>query len=212
MLFDKLNNFYSYISKWLWTIFVQGLATILPLALTVALFNVVIRVLRDWLAPLHRFEPACFKAIPFSEIILAVIIVFGLGFILRLFVLKPLIHVLEGLIFKIPLIRPVYSGIKQLVEAFSPSEDNANSFKTVVLVEFPRKGAYSVGFLTSELPVHLSPNSNQKYYNIFIPTTPNPTTGFLIIVPESEIIVTAMNRQSAMTLIISGGIIQPEKS
>ncbi len=83
--------------------------------------------------------------------------------------------------------------------------------KKVVLVEFPRQQIYSLGFLTSELQPEIAPNKKQKFFNIFIPTAPNPTSGYFVIAPEEDLIIVDLTRQEAMAMIISGGIIQPER-
>lgn len=95
------------------------------------------------------------------------------------------------------------------VQAFSIQDKI--TFKQVVLVEFPRPGIHSVGFLTSELAPELTLNNPQKCYGVFIPTTPNPTSGFFVVVPESDMHIVDLTRQEAMAMIISGGIIQPER-
>jgi uncharacterized membrane protein len=104
----------------------------------------------------------------------------------------------------------VYSGIKKLVDAFS-FQDKV-SFTKVVRVEFPRPGIYSIGFLANQVDTTIAPNTDKKYFSIFIPTTPNPTSGFLIVAPEEQITILNLSRQEAMAMIISGGIIQPDTS
>lgn len=197
------------LSTVIWNIFVKGLLTILPLAITVAIFNVTLKLLMNWLHPLKQFEPTFLESFPFAEIILAFVIIFAIGTIVNLFLLRWILNTIEALLFKIPLVRHVYSGIKQLVHAFNPHDHI--SFKQVVLVEFPRSGIYSLGFLTSELPAQIAPVSQQKYFNVFIPTTPNPTTGYFVITSEKDIVPVNLSRQEAMAMIISGGIIQPER-
>jgi uncharacterized membrane protein len=91
------------------------------------------------------------------------------------------------------------------------SAQDGFTFKHVVLVEFPRKGVYSLGFVMSKFPDHLSPQSTIPLYSIYIPTTPNPTTGFFILSPQHEFTIVDLTRQEAMTLIVSGGILQPER-
>ena len=135
--------------------------------------------------------------------------IFFVGVILRVLVLRSIIHSTENLIAKIPLVRPVYSGIKQLVQALGVQDKR--SFKKVVLIEFPRHGMYSLGFLTSELVSQLSPDQEQKYFSIFVPTTPNPTSGYFVVLPEDAIKIVDLSHQEAMALIISGGIIQPDR-
>lgn len=194
----------------LWLLFLQGLLTILPITLTIVLFHITFRLFATWVAPVRGLVPTTFlSTVPHAEIFIIIIAIFVLGIFLRLFVLHPIIHALEALIVQIPLVRPVYAGIKQLVQAFSLQDKI--TFKRVVLIEFPRKGIYSLGFLTSELPQAISPDTINRYFNVFVPTTPNPTSGYFIIVPEPEIKTIDLTRQEAMAMIISGGIIQPER-
>lgn len=203
------ENFFSKISYFIGYVFVKGLITILPLTLTIALLNVSFKILKNWLQPIYKWEPEYLKAIPFSEFLLAILVILIIGTFVNIFILGTLVHVLESVVFKIPLVRPIYSGIKQLVHAFNPQDKV--SFKKVVIIEFPRKGIYSLGFLTSELPLELTPDTSMKYFNVFVPTTPNPTTGFFFMVSEDNVKVIDLSRQEAMALIISGGIIQPER-
>ncbi len=207
---DKQETFLQRLFHHLWSLFLNGLLTILPITLTITIFNISLKLITSWLKPLREFiKPTFLEAIPHAEIILAILLIFLVGTIVKIFILRSIIHALEDLLFKIPIIRPVYSGIKQLVQAFSIQDKI--TFKKVVLVEFPRKGINSIGFLTSELPRPISPLNNQKFFNVFIPTTPNPTSGYFIIVAEQDIKVIDLTRQEAMAMIISGGIIQPER-
>lgn len=202
---------YKKILHGIWTIFLNGLFTLLPLTLTIALFKFTFKLLKGWLQPVERLIERTFLIdIPHSEILIVLLFIFLVGLILHFFFLKQLIHGAEELLFRIPLVRPVYSGIKQLVAAFNVKEDKL-TIKRVVLVEFPRNGIYSVGFLTGELPTELAPTQQHKLFNVFIPTTPNPTTGFYIMVPENQLIEVDLTRQEGMSLIISGGIILPDR-
>ncbi|HSC24676.1 MAG TPA: DUF502 domain-containing protein [Candidatus Babeliales bacterium] len=203
----KKNIFFSFIDS-VCSLFLTGLFSILPITLTIAVFTLTIRVLQSWLEPLKRFGVPFLGTIPYSELILAIAIIFIAGTLYNMFILRPIIHAIEQLFSRIPLIRPVYSGIKKLVDAFSLQ--NKVSFTKVVRIEFPKNGMYSIGFLANQVDEKIAPDSNKKYYSIFIPTTPNPTSGFLIILPESEITVIDITRQEAMAMIISGGIIQPD--
>lgn len=197
-------------SLYLWSLFLSGLLTILPLTLTLALFSVSFKLITGWLSPIQQYIPTYItKTVPYAEVIIAIGVVFLIGTILKLFVLNTLIHTIERWIIRLPLVRPVYSGIKQLIHAFSIQDKI--SFKRVVLIEFPRSGIYSVGFLTNELSSEIAPHQNERYFNVFIPTTPNPTTGFFIIVKEAEVTIINLTRQEAMAMIISGGIIQPDR-
>jgi uncharacterized membrane protein len=196
----------------IWSIFLNGLFTLLPLTLTIALFRFTFKLLKSWLQPVEQLIERTFLIdIPHSEILIVLLFIFLVGLILHFFFLKKIILGVEELIFRIPLVRPVYSGIKQLVSALNLKDDDKLAIKRVVLVQFPRTGVYSVGFLTGELPKELAPNKESKYFNVFIPTTPNPTTGYYIMVPENQLIEVDLTRQEGMSLIISGGIILPER-
>jgi uncharacterized membrane protein len=201
-IFNKLFNYFK-------IIFFEGLLTILPITLTLALFAFLFKLLKNWLAPIHLLEPAYLQKIPHSEIILVMLIILLIGAIFKNFFIRSFLHMIESIFFKIPLMNPIYAGIKQLVQAFTMPEQL--TFKQVVLIEFPRPGIYSIGFVTREVPSTLRPNHEKKFYTVYIPTTPNPTTGYLIIVPEGDFRVIDLTRQEAMSLIISGGIIQPER-
>lgn len=207
---SKKNNLLHKLFHTTWTLFLSGLFTLLPFTITLALFNTSFQLIVTWLKPLRSLiNPIILYKIPYAEIILVVIIIFIIGILYKIFIIRPIIHAIESLFFKIPLIRPIYSGVKQLVHSFS-SHDKLTLNK-VILVEFPRKGIYSLGFLTSELPPEITPNTSEQFFNIFIPTTPNPTSGFCIMVSENEFTIVDLTRQEAMAMIISGGIIQPDR-
>lgn len=206
----KKRNPIARLFHYIWSLFLTGLIVVLPITLTIALFNLSFRLIINWLEPLKTFAKLTFlQAIPYPEIILGFIIIFVVGTIYNILILRTIIHALENMLIKLPLIHPVYSGIKKLVSAFGIQDKI--SFKKVVLIEYPRQGVYSLGFLTSELRQDLAPDQTQKYYNLFIPTTPNPTSGYFAILPESQITIVDLTRQEAMAMIISGGIIQPER-
>lgn len=191
------------------SLFLNGLFTLLPIAITVWLFTFMFRVLKNWLTPIHMILPKQLKMIPNAEFVLVIIFLVIIGIIMKFLLLRSIIHGLEGLLFRIPMIRHVYAGIKQLVSAFS-AQDHL-TFKKVVFIEFPRKGVHSIGFLTSELPNSLSPDKTKHFFNIYVPTTPNPTTGYFIVSTKENFEETDLTTQEAMALIISGGIIQPDR-
>ncbi len=191
------------------SIFLNGLFTILPFTLTIALFRLSYRVINNWLQPIYDLEPPYLQTIPGSHIIVVLLVIFLVGLLIKLFFLEPLIHLLESVFAKIPLLKQVYGGTKQLVQAFNIQDELA--FKKIVMVPFPTPSSFCIGFLTSEFPPQVVNFSTERFFNIFIPTTPNPTSGFLIQVAEKDIIVINLTRQEAMSLIISGGIIQPER-
>ena len=190
-------------------LFIKGLLFILPIAITFSLFHFCMNLIVSWLVPLRRLHLPFLEVIPYYEILVVIIFILGIGAFLQAFVLKPFIKLMEDIFSQVPLLSTVYFGTKQLIEAFSGH--NKTSFKDVVYVEFPRPGIYSLGFLTSEVPADIAPNQHTTYYNIYIPTTPNPTTGFFIVLSQDQFRHANLTRQEAITLIISGGIVQPDR-
>jgi len=191
------------------TLFLSGLFTLLPFTLTIALFIFSFKLINSWLEPVYHLEPIYLRSIPGSQLFFVIGAIFFFGLLIRLLFLEPIIHFLEKIFFKIPLMKQVYGGFKQLVNAFSAQSEFA--FKQVVVVPFPTAVSYSIGFLTSEIPQQILPFTQEKFFYVFIPTTPNPTSGFLIQIAQKDIIPIDLNRQEAMSLIISGGIIQPDR-
>ena len=206
-----IRRFFSFITGHLWSLFINGLLTLLPITITIGFFSFSFKVIKSSLAPLQEFQNKIpyLNNIPHAEIIMALAIIFIAGIVLKSFIMRSVLNLFEKIVDKVPLVRPVYTGIKQLVIAFSPSD--TVTFKQVVLVEFPRKGLYSIGFQTSQLPKELSPDPDHIFYNVFIPTSPNPTTGYFTIVKKEDFKPLNLTTQEAMTLIISAGIVQPKR-
>lgn len=196
------------------SIFLNGLFTLLPLALTIALFGFALKIIHSWSRPVYCIMPCALQRIPYSEVIVVIITILTVGAILKYLLLQPLVEFVERHFFgNIPLVRQVYFGIKQLVNVMSPKDEVATQFQKVVLVEFPRPGIYAIGLVTGVTPARMIPGvtETKTYYNVFVPTTPNPTTGFFFVVAETECKQTNLTRQEAMALVISGGIIQPDR-
>jgi len=137
---------------------------------------------------------------------LVLITLVGLG--ARHYVGRKLIQFGENLLLRVPILSKIYLALKQINEAFATSKKSA--FKTVVLVQFPRPGIYSIGFITSEQHEEVQARTREHVVCVFVPTTPNPTTGFLILVPEHEIVKLEMSVADAIKYIISLGTVSPE--
>ncbi len=142
-----------------------------------------------------------------AALVLAVILISTVGVLARYYIGKRIIEWLDALMMNVPLFNKFYGAIKQVNEAFSGDK---NSFKTVVLVEFPREGMYSVGFVTSEQRAEVQEKTSEKVVAVFIPTTPNPTSGFLVLVPENKITKLDMSVADGVKYIVSLGSIAPE--
>ncbi|MBE6413785.1 MAG: DUF502 domain-containing protein [Verrucomicrobiaceae bacterium] len=208
-MFKKLGNY-----------FLTGLFIALPLAVTVFLMLFLIRnigapVSEFALIPILEYfdktvptEGIRGIAVDFFSMIVVIIIIALLGLLSKFIVARMMLSLSEKAINKIPFVGLVYRTVKQIVDTFS--KQNKAVFQKAVLVEFPRKGAYSIGFLTSDTVGEISTVSQEKLLNVFVPTTPNPTSGFLIIVEEKEVKILDMSVGDAMKLIISGGAVAPE--
>ena len=138
---------------------------------------------------------------------LAVVLVSAAGVLARYYIGKRLLQWLDTAMLKVPLLNKFYGAVKQINEAFA---GNKNSFKTVVLVEFPSPGSYSVGFITSESQGEVQQKAGQNLVSVFIPTTPNPTSGFLILVPEGKVSKLDMSVADGIKYIVSLGSITRE--
>jgi uncharacterized membrane protein len=141
-------------------------------------------------------------------LLMAAVIVSVIGVLARYYIGKRLIAWADGLMLRVPVLNKIYGTIKQVDEAFSSGKKS--SFKTVALVEYPREGIYSVGFITSEQADEVERKTKQKCVCIFIPTTPLPTGGFLILVPEEKVIKLDMSVADGFKYIISIGAISNE--
>ncbi len=197
------------INKALKSLFINGFLTLLPLVITFTVFSFFFKLIKEWLTPLQELQAHIpyINKIPHAEIGLAIVLVILMGVIFKSIVARSGVELFELIVEKVPVVRPVYQGIKQLIRAFTP--DDALAFKQVVLIEFPRQGMYSMGFCTGQLSQKLSPDTSVAFYTIFIPTTPNPTSGFFVIAKEGDFKPTSLTTQEAMSFIISGGIVQP---
>ena len=193
-----------------------GIATIIPLALTVYVIQVTLEI-TIWLGgtvaePLERFVNVTFPGFGLLSslvgllIVLFAIIIFGA--LARNVFGKRVVSWFEGIFKKIPLIDTIYGTTKQIIETVSGSKNN--SFKKVVYVEYPRKGSWAIGFATKDNKGEISKKTSTELVNVFVPTTPNPTSGFLLMFPKKEIIYLDMTFEEASKFIVSAGTSNPK--
>lgn len=140
-------------------------------------------------------------------LLLAAVLITGVGVLAQYYIGMRMIEWLDTLMMNVPLLNKFYSAIKQVNEAFA---GNKNSFKTVVLVEFPQPGSYSVGFVTNDTQAGVVGQTGKNLVSVFIPTTPNPTSGFLILVPEAKLTKLEMSVADGLKYIVSLGAIAPD--
>ncbi len=182
--------------------FITGVVVLIPIGFTLYLSKILIgissKILPENINP-NSYLPV---AIPGIEIIISIIFITIVGGLSLSFLGKKILKLIDDLFKKIPFLRTVYSAILQMTETFSKKDDDK---KSVVLVEYPRKGVWAVGFATRENTTEMATKTNQKLINVFIPTTPNPTSGFLIMFPIDEVIYLNMTFEEASKFIVSAG-------
>jgi uncharacterized membrane protein len=182
--------------------FITGVVVLLPIGFTLYLSKILIgissKVIPQNLNP-NNYLPF---AIPGLEIIISIIFITIVGGLSLSFLGKKILKLIDDLFKRIPFLRTIYSAILQMTETFSKKDDDK---KSVVLVEYPRKGVWAVGFATRENKTEMSTKVNKKLINVFVPTTPNPTSGFLLMFPMDEIIYLNMTFEEASKFIVSAG-------
>jgi len=193
--------------------FLTGLLVILPIFITVYVILFLIRIMDAILKYIPaKYLPETYLHIhvPGLGLILVVILVFVVGLLTRNFVGRKIVRLGEKIVDRIPLVRVLYAGVKQLLETIFLKKTDA--FKRVALLEYPRRGAYVLGFITGESKGEVQSKTIKNMINVFVPTTPNPTSGFYILIPEDELILLNMSVEDAFKLIISGGIVSPPEA
>jgi uncharacterized membrane protein len=189
--------------------FFAGLLVLLPLVITLWLLGWIIGLmdsLLDVLPPAAR--PSTYVPVPGLGAIITLSLIVVLGFLATSVVTRRALAVWDGFLVRIPIFRGVYTSVQKLVENIFSQENGA---RRVVLVEYPRKGIFTVGFATGYAAGELARFSEDRLVNVFVPTTPNPTAGFYLLVPEREVVTLRMTPEEAFKLIVSGGMIGPEE-
>jgi len=196
-------------------VFITGLLVTLPIAFTIFILNFLFKTLDNWLSPsitkllilvgtpiLEDFR------LPGLGVAVTVLIIFLVGVLTKNIFGAKLVQLGEMIVEKIPIVRNVYTGAKQVVTTIAHTDTNA--FRRVVLVEFPRKEIYAMGFVTSETKGEVRALLEGDVVSVFVPTTPNPTSGFLVFIAQDEIIDLSMSVEEGIKLIISCGIVTPK--
>jgi uncharacterized membrane protein len=182
--------------------FITGVVVLIPIGFTLYLSKILIgissKVIPQNLNP-NSYLPF---AIPGLEIIISIIFITIVGGLSLSFLGKKILKLIDDLFKRIPFLRTIYSAILQMTETFSKKDDDK---KSVVLVEYPRKGVWAVGFATRENKTEMSAKVNKRLINVFVPTTPNPTSGFLLMFPMDEVIYLNMSFEEASKFIVSAG-------
>ena len=182
--------------------FITGIVVLIPIGFTLYLTKFIIGI-SSKIIP-HNINPNNYLpyAIPGIEILISIFFITIVGGLSLSFLGKRVLKLIDDLFKKIPFLRSIYSAILQMTETFS-SKDNDK--KSVVLIEYPRKGVWAVGFATKENKGQMSKKTNKNLINVFVPTTPNPTSGFLLMFPVNEVIHLDMSFEEASKFIVSAG-------
>ena len=182
--------------------FITGVVVLIPIGFTLYLSKVLIglssKIIPENINP-NSYLPF---AVPGLEILISIILITFVGGLSLSFLGKRVLKLIDDLFKKIPFLRTIYSAILQMTETFSNKESDK---KSVVLIEYPRKGVWAVGFATKENKGEMAEKTNQKLINVFVPTTPNPTSGFLLMFPIENVIFLNMSFEEASKFIVSAG-------
>ena len=187
--------------------FITGVVVLIPIGFTLYLSKILIslssKIIPQNINP-NNYLP---YSIPGVEIVISIIFITIVGGLSLSFLGKRILKLIDDLFKRIPFLRTVYSAILQMTETFSKKDDDK---KSVALIEYPRKGVWAVRFATKENKSEMAKKTNQKLINVFVPTTPNPTSGFLLMFPIDEVIYLDMSFEEASRFIVSAGTSSPK--
>jgi len=191
-------------------IFLAGLAVTVPIGLTLYILIFLIGMMDGLLtvmpAKLHPDALLGFH-VPGLGILVTLFLILVCGLMAQSIVGRRIVRLSEGMLDRIPVVRSIHSAIKKIVDSMFMYR--SRSFRKVVLVEFPRRGAYTVAFVTGTPGDEIQAKTGKKCQSVYVPTTPNPTSGYFIVFPEEDLIQLDMTVEEAFTLVISGGIVNP---
>jgi uncharacterized membrane protein len=191
--------------------FIAGLLVVVPISITLYLTFLFITSVDGWVASLipqtYHFSNYFPFSIPGLGLITVFLVLVLAGFLAANFLGRFLIRIGEYVLERVPVIRTIYGAIKQIMETVLANQSEA--FREVVLIEYPRKGSWAIGFLTGTTSGEVQTVTKEKVLNVFVPTTPNPTSGFLLFIPEKEIYKLSMTVEEGIKMVVSGGIVTP---
>jgi len=187
--------------------FIAGIVVLIPIGitlyLTIFLVSISSKILPKEINPNHYLP----YNIPGLEIAISIVLITFIGWLSLSFIGKKLLNLLENILKKIPILRTIYSAIGQMTDTFTKTDKDK---KNVVLVEYPRKGTWAVGFATKENSGEITDKTKKDLINVFVPTTPNPTSGFLLMFPKDDVIYLDLSFEEASKFIVSAGTSNPK--
>lgn len=195
---EKKSSFFARARNY----FIAGIVVLIPIGITVYLTIFIVsissKILPKEINPNHYLP----YNIPGLEILISLFLITFIGWLSLSFLGRKLLSLFNSILKRIPILRTIYSAIGQMTQTFTKDDSNK---KNVVLIEYPRKGTWAVGFATKDNSGEISNKTNKKLVNVFVPTTPNPTSGFLLMFPKDELIYLDMSFEEASKFIVSAG-------
>lgn len=180
-----------------------GLATLLPLYLTFFVIKFLFVTLEEMSDPiLKRFN----LDIPGLGIILTVLLIYILGFLVTNFLGRKIFNLGERIVKKVPIVNMIYTTLKQITDTFT--KGSTDGFEGAVYIQYPRQGLWTMAFISGESKT----KDGVPYYHLFVPTTPNPTSGFFLMIPQADTVATGMSVEEGLKTIISGGLLAPDEN
>ncbi len=190
--------------------FISGLVVFLPIALTIYLVFLAINSADQFFGEIFGKLGLGFSNFRFLSIIVGIYIIILIGFFTTNFLGKKIHAFFEMIVLKLPFFRQVYPALKEMA-IFLFARERLDSFKQVVLIEYPRKGIYAMGFLTNDSSKEICDDIGRELCNVFIPSSPGPLTGFTVLVNKKEVVYTRISIEDAFKFIVSGGVVNPHQ-
>ena len=188
--------------------FLRGIGVMIPLDLTYWFFQALLNAVDGILRP--HLEEWIGRQVPGLGFISMIVLILLVGLLTRNLIGRLFLAWFENLLRTIPFVRSVYSAIKDLVSAFAIG-GKSKTFRQVVMTQYPRSGLYCIGFVTNEMPCTMPDGRRIDFLNVYIPNPPNPTSGFLVLIPREEAITLNLSIEDGLKLVLSGGIVIPER-
>jgi uncharacterized membrane protein len=201
----------SGLSRNLRTNFLAGILITAPIGITFYLAWLIISWIDGRITPMipAKYHPETYLpfSIPGLGLLIAVIVLTLIGAITKGFIGRWWLNTSEQILARMPVIRSVYGAVKQIFETILKQQSNA--FRQVVLFEYPRRGSWAIGFLTGVTEGEVQNLTEDEVLNVFLPTTPNPTSGYLLFIPKNELVFLSMSVEEGIKMVVSGGIVTP---
>jgi len=192
-------------------ILITGLLIWIPLAITIWVLDLIVTTMDQtlqWLPEHYQPQVLFGHQIPGLGLLLTVVVVFVTGALASNILGRRLVRFWEGILGRIPVVKTIYSGVKQVSDTlFAPGGE---AFSKALLVQYPREGSWTIAFLTGQPGGDVANHLRGDYVSVYVPTTPNPTSGFFLMMPRAEVIELDMNVDDALKYVISMGVVPPE--